>query len=50
MYTLPPFMSEVFSEKRQFMKFVGIFQLGIFPVGIFLEPKKSFNLIIQIIL
>ena len=35
MYTLPPFMSEVFSEKRQFMKFVGIFR-----VGIFLEPKK----------
>ena len=35
MYTLPPFMDAVLSEERQLMKWVGIFQVGIFWVGIF---------------
>ena len=30
MYTLPPFMDEVLSKERQLMKWVGIFQMGIF--------------------
>ena len=43
MYTLPPFMDAVLSEQRQLMKWVGIFQVrifrvGIFPGAIFLEP------------
>ena len=35
MYTLPPFMDAVLSEERQIMKWVGIFQVGIFWVRIF---------------
>ena len=34
-YTLPPFMEAVLSEERHLMKWVGIFQMGIFWVGIF---------------
>ena len=29
-YTFPPFMDELLSEKRQLMKWVGIFHVGIF--------------------
>ena len=36
-----PFMDKVLSEERQLMKLVGIFQVGIFPGGIFLEPIKT---------
>ena len=35
MYTLPTFMDKVLNEERQLMKWVGIFQVGIFWVGIF---------------
>ena len=35
MKILPPLMDEVLSEERQLMKWVGIFQVGIFWVGIF---------------
>ena len=35
MYILHPFMDVVLSEERQSKKWVGIFQLGIFWVGIF---------------
>ena len=38
MYALPPFMDAVLSEKRQLMKWEGIFQVGIFSKEIFLEP------------
>ena len=51
MYTLPPFMDNLLSEERQLIKWVGIFQVGIFwmgifqgrifPWGIFLEPACS---------
>ena len=34
-------MDKVLSEERQLMKLVGIFQVGIFPGGIFLEPIKT---------
>ena len=37
MCPLPPFMETVLSEGRQLMKWVGIFQVGIFPGRIFLE-------------
>ena len=30
MYTLPPFIGEVLSEERQLMKWVVIFQVGVF--------------------
>ena len=30
MHTLSPFMDELLSEERQLMKWVGIFQVGIF--------------------
>ena len=32
----PPFVNEVLSEEMQLMKWVRIFQVGIFPRGIFL--------------
>ena len=35
MYTLPPFMDAVLSEERQLMKWVEVFQVGIFWVEIF---------------
>ena len=34
-YTLPPIMDAVLNEERQLMKWVGIFQVGIFWVGVF---------------
>ena len=38
MYILSPFMDAMLSEERQLIKWVGIFQVGILPGGIFLEP------------
>ena len=35
MHPLPPFMDEELSEERQLMKWLGIFQVGIFWEGIF---------------
>ena len=40
MYTLPPFKEEVLSEERQLMKWVGIFQVEIFWLGIFRGGKR----------
>ena len=40
MYTLPPFIDAILSEVRQLMKWLGIFQVRIFWVGIF--RKKNF--------
>ena len=38
MYISRPVMDKVLSEERQLMEWMGIIQVGIFPVGIFLEP------------
>ena len=38
MYIPSPFLDAMLSEERQLMKWVGIFQVGILPGGIFLEP------------
>ena len=38
MYIPSPFLDAMLSEERQLMKWVGIFQVGILPEGIFLEP------------
>ena len=40
MYSLPPFKEEVLSEERQLMKWVGIFQVEIFWLGIFRGGKR----------
>ena len=38
MYIPRPVMDKVLSEERQLMEWMGIIQVGIFRVGIFLEP------------
>ena len=43
MYILRPFMDEVLSEERQLMKWVGIFQVEIFWVGILREGGGIFQ-------
>ena len=43
MSTLPLFMEEVVSQKRQLMKWAGIFQVGIFRVKISLQPFRSLS-------
>ena len=52
MYPLPQFMDEGLSEERRLMKWVGIFQAGIFQWGIFLEPDliyKHFNYVVTLL-
>ena len=43
MYILRPFMDEVLSEERQLMKWVGIFLVEIFWVGILREGGGEFS-------
>ena len=42
MYILRPFMDEVLSEERQLMKWVGIFLVEIFWVGLLREGGGNF--------